>query len=306
MSGKANSKVFREIDPQKIETKDLHQFMVGSVGPRPIAFVSTIDEEGKTNVAPYSFFNAFSSNPPIVVFSSNRRVSNNTTKDTLANIKATRECVVNMVSYPIVRQMTIASVEWPTEISEFEAAGLTPIASDHVKPPRVKESPVHMECKVKEIVTLGDQGGAGHLIICDVLKMHIEERVIDERNRIDPHKLDLMGRLGRSFYVRASGDAVFPIVQSVVGPAIGWFGLPDHIKNSEVLSGNDLGILAGAPAIPQKNDLQDVLNEDQSLSTFDPTNQQSLRDLHEYVKALIAEGKTEYAIKVVFASTHLI
>ena len=159
------------IDPKDTPQKDLHQFILGTVAPRPIAFVSTIDEEGNKNLAPYSFFNAFSSNPPIVVFSSNRRGSDNTTKDTLHNVRVSGECVINAVNYAIVRQMAVASVDFPTGVSEFEKTGLTPIPSDLVKAFRVAESPAHMECKVKDIITLGEGGGAGHLIICEVVRM---------------------------------------------------------------------------------------------------------------------------------------
>ena len=190
------------IDPSKAKTKDFHQFLIGSVAPRPIAFVSTVDENGVPNIAPYSFFNAYSSNPPVLVFSSNRRVLNNTTKDTLHNIQTTKEVVVNMVNFDIVRQMALASVEFDSDISEFDKSGLTPIPAVKVKPSLIKESPVKLECKVKEIITLGEHGGAGHLIICDVVMMHIDDRVVDN-GRINPHKIDLVGRLGRFHYVRA-------------------------------------------------------------------------------------------------------
>ena len=294
----ASSTSFRTIDPRKVATRDLHQFMVGTIGPRPIAFVSTLDAAGRANVAPYSFFNAFSSNPPIVVFSSNRRVSNNTTKDTLSNIKATGECVVNVVSHDIVRQMAVASVEWPHEVSEFDAAGFTPLASDTVKAFRVKESPAHLECKVRDIITLGEEGGAGHLIICDVWRLHVAERVIDERDRIDPHKLDLMGRLGRSYYVRASGDAVFPIVQPVLGPAIGFQALPQHVTNSTVLTGNDLGRLAGAKALPDADTLQQLRDQDprvqEAFSQPDPHVA-----LHRYAQELLASDHVDAALATV-------
>ena len=235
------------VDPKETPTRDMHQFLLGSVAPRPIAFVSTIDENGQPNLAPYSFFNSFSSNPPILVFSSNRRVVDNTTKDTLANVIATREVVVNVVNYAIVRQMAVASVQFDTGVSEFEKTGLTPIPSDLVAPYRVKESPVHMECKVKDVQPLGEHGGAGHLIICEVVRMHIDESIIDDRNRIDPHKIDLMGRMGRAYYVRASGEAVHTIVQAVTELTIGYDQLPDSIKNSKVLTGNNIGQLAGIP-----------------------------------------------------------
>lgn len=250
------------IDPLEIQQKDLHQFMLGAVAPRPIAFVSTIDENGIPNLAPYSFFNAFSSNPPIVVFSSNRRGTNNTTKDTLHNIMQTKECVINVVNYPIVRQMAVASVEFPSDVSEFTKTGLTPIPSEKVKPFRVKESPAHLECKVKEIITLGDQGGAGHLIICEVVQLHIAHSVLDENNRIVPDKIDLMGRMGRAYYVRASGSSIHTIVQPYVPVSIGYDALPEHIKSSPVLTGNDLGKLAGCVSFPEETLIRSVKEQD--------------------------------------------
>jgi flavin reductase (DIM6/NTAB) family NADH-FMN oxidoreductase RutF len=243
------------IDPKNTPQKDLHQFILGSVAPRPIAFVSTLDEHGRKNLAPYSFFNAFSSNPPIVVFSSNRRGTDNTTKDRLHNVRVNGECVIHAVNYAIVRQMAVASVDFPTGVSEFEKSGLTPIPSDLVKPFRVAESPAHMECRVKEIVTLGEAGGAGHLIICEVLRMHIAKEVLGERNRIDPQKIDLMGRMGRAYYVRCSGSAIHTIVQNYTPVALGYDELPDSIKNSPVLTGNDLGKLAGQTTIPTPEEI---------------------------------------------------
>jgi flavin reductase (DIM6/NTAB) family NADH-FMN oxidoreductase RutF len=219
-----------KIVPGEIPTKDLHQYIIGSVAPRPIAFVSTLDENGIQNLAPYSFFNAFSSNPPIVVFSSNRRVSDNTTKDTLHNVRVSKECVVNVVPYDIVRQMSLASVEFPREISEFVKVGLTPEPSETINAPRVLESPVNLECKVKDIIELGEHGGAGHLIICEVTMIAVSETVLNG-DRLDPHKLDLMGRLGRNYYVRASGPALMEIYQSVTEIPIGFDGLDPKIKN---------------------------------------------------------------------------
>lgn len=240
----------RTIIPGEIPTKDFHQFVLGTVAPRPIAFVSTLDKHGVPNLAPYSFFNAFSSNPPIVVFSSNRRVRDNTTKDTLANIRDTGECVINSVSHAIVRQMAVCSVEFPSSVSEFEKSGLSPIPSRYVRPFRVKESPSHMECRLREIITLGDKGGAGHLIICDVLCIHISEAVIDGQGRIDPHRIDLMGRMGRAYYVRASGQAIETIPQAVEKISIGYDSLPASIRLSPYLTGNQIGILAGMLAFP--------------------------------------------------------
>lgn len=277
----------RRIDPGNTPTRDLHQYLLASVAPRPIAFVSTISEGGIANLAPYSFFNCFSSNPPILVFSSNRRVTDNTTKDTLANIRATGECVIHAVSHEMVRQMAVASVEFSPDVNEFEKTGFTPIASELVRPFRVKESPVHMECKLHDIITLGDKGGAGHLIICNVVLMHINEAVIDERNRIDPQKLDLMGRMGRAFYVRAQGEAVLPIVQEILKPVIGYDGLPEHIKQSKILSANNLGQLAGMEHLPNGLNMKEISEIPEvatALSDNDPKTA-----LHKLAKQLLDE-----------------
>ena len=294
------------IDPNQITTKDLHQFLLGCVAPRPIAFVSTLDEAGTPNLAPYSFFNAFSSNPPIVVFSSNRRVSNNTTKDTLHNIQKTGEAVINMVNYDIVRQMTVTSIEYPAEVSEFEKAGLTPIPADIVRPFRVKESPAHLECQVQDIITLGDHGGAGHLIICRVVRMHVAKRVIGDNNRIDPHKMDLMGRMGRSYYVRASGDAIHTIVQPVLEIGIGYKQLPESFRHSQVLSANNLGQLAGLTVLPGEEDLRELQENDlkaQELMKAD----NAVYALHQYARELLDEGDQRvYAAKVLLLADSLI
>jgi flavin reductase (DIM6/NTAB) family NADH-FMN oxidoreductase RutF len=262
----------RTITPGTIETRDLHQFLLGCVAPRPIAFVSTVDENGRTNLAPYSFFNAFSSNPPIVVFSSNRKVVDNTTKDTLHNIRATGEAVINMVNYDIVRQMAVTSVSFDSGISEFDKSGLKPIPSETVNAFRVEESPAQLEVKVQDIITLGEHGGAGHLIICRVEKLHIRESVI-ENGRINPHKIDLMGRMGRAYYCRASGNAIETIIQPVMKVTIGYDALPDSVKYSEVLSGNDLGLLAGLENAPSDRDIEAVRARpkvQRSLETADP------------------------------------
>jgi flavin reductase (DIM6/NTAB) family NADH-FMN oxidoreductase RutF len=283
----------RTIIPGEIPVKDLHQYLLGSVAPRPIAFVSTMDPEGVANLAPYSFYNAFSSNPPIVVFSSNRRVADNTTKDTLQNIQQTGECVINAVNYSMIRQMAVASVEFPGEISEFDKTGLTPVPSSMVKPYRVKESPVHLECRVREVITLGDKGGAGHLVICDVLCLHVAESVIDEKNRIDPHRIDLMGRLGRAFYVRASGPAVHTIVQPVNRMVIGYDALPESIRSSQVLSANHLGLLAGLFAVPNGAAMREVAEREEVSALFGADA--GVDAIHELAARWLDEGKKEAA-----------
>lgn len=292
----------RKIIPDQIATKDLHQFMVGAIAPRPIAFVSTIDENGVANVAPYSFFNAFSSNPPVLVFSSNRRVADNTTKDTLHNVEKNQEVVINVVDYAMVRQMAIASISYPTNVSEFDKSGLTPIASDTVAPYRVGESPVQFECKVTDIIKLGDHGGAGHLIICKVQCIHIDEEVIDERNRIDPHKLDLVGRLGRAHYVRASGDAIFDIYQAPNQLALGFDKLPKHILESEVFTGNDLAQFAGQLDYPAQEDVEELMELDSSvqniLQVYDEPSPQLQDALHKAAKLVLDKGKVLQAFKI--------
>ena len=279
----------RKIYPKEVETKDLHQFLLGSVSPRPIAFVSTINEEGVANLAPYSFFNAFSSNPPILVFSSNRRVRDNTTKDTLANAILGKEVVINVVNYDIVRQMALTSVEFDSSVSEFDMTGLTKVASETVKPPAVMESPVNMECVVKDIITLGEHGGAGHLIICEVQVMHIREDVIDENDRIDPHKMDLMGRMGRAFYVRASGDAIHTIYQDIKPGVISYTSLPQHVKESKILSANDVARLAALRALPTAEE----------LSAHPKPS--SIEGAHAQAKTWIEEGKEGEALALLMS-----
>ncbi len=279
----------RVIDPKQTPTKDLHQYLLAAVSPRPIALASTIDEAGRVNLAPYSFFNCFSSNPPILVFSSNRRVRDNTTKDTLHNIERTREVVIHSVNHEIVRQMTLSSIEYPAEVNEFDKAGFTAIPSDLVKPPRVKESPVHMECKVKDIIALGEHGGAGHLIICDMVRMHISEDIFDENGKINPHKLDMMGRMGRSYYVRASGDAVHRIYQPVLELGIGFDGLPKHVRESEVLSGNELSQLANLSALPTATEL-DTLRKEPLINLLLQKKEVKMA-LHQYAKDLLNKGE---------------
>ena len=280
----------RIIIPEDIPTKDLHQYIIGSVAPRPIAFVSSKDENGINNLAPYSFFNAFSSNPPIVVFSSNRRVSDNTTKDTLHNARVSKECVINVVPYSIVRQMSLASVEFPSDQSEFDKVGLTPEPSVTVDAPRVLESPVNMECKVQEIIELGHDGGAGHLIICRVTLLAISEDVLNG-DRINPHKLDLMGRMGRTYYVRASGDAIMEIYQNVVAQPLGYDRLPDHIRKSSFLTGNEIATLASLLDWPGE---EVIFSVREIIKTW--PNDHGTEERFKIASQWIQEGKAEEAL----------
>jgi len=284
------------IDPKNTPTAELHQYLLGSVAPRPIALASTIDANGVANVAPYSFFNAFSSNPPIVVFSSNRKVKGNTTKDTLHNIENNKEVVINVVSHDILRQMAISSVAFGPTDSEFAKAGFTPLPSDLVKPFRVKESPVQMECKVSDIITLGEHGGAGHLIICNIVRMHIDDRVLDEENKIDPQKIDLMGRMGRAFYTRASGDSIMKVYQNIGKIPLGYDQIPDHIKTSNILSGNDVAQIAGQLAFPSEELLTSTASEYKSLLQNDESEK-----VHAIAKDLIAKEEVEKAFALLMS-----
>lgn len=285
------------IDPTQIPTKDLHQYILGAVSPRPIAFASTVSADGIPNLAPYSFFNAFSSNPPILIFSSNRRVANNTTKDTLKNVEDTGEVVINVVPYAIVRQMALCSIEYDADVNEFEKAGFTPLPSERVRPFRVAESPVQMECVVEKILPLGEGGGAGNLIICRIVLMHIAEHILTDSGRIDPHKIDLMGRMGRFYYARASGDAVVEIIQKVTDLGVGFDALPEHVRHSTVLTGNELAQIAALTVLP-----------DQAAIVADPRVQAALaanasRDaLHQMAQAAIQENDVELAAKLVLSA----
>lgn len=294
----------KRIDPKTAKTADVHQFLLGAVAPRPICFASTISDAGVPNLAPYSFFNAFSSNPPTVVFSSNRRVSNNTTKHTLGNVEANKEVVINVVTYDIHRQMALTSIDFAEHESEFDKAGLTPIASELVKPFRVKESPVQMECKVTQIVPLGTEGGAGNLIFCEVLLMHIDEAILDEEEKIDPHKIDLMGRMGRAFYVRASGDAVMKVFQPVTEVTIGVDSLPESVRLSKVLTGNDLGLLGGIKELPSAEHIAqvaDMSEVQQIISAYTDLEERQFH-LHNFSTVLIESGEVNEALRVLLFS----
>ncbi len=279
-----------KIDPDKTAVRDLHQFLLGIVGPRPIAWVSTIDEEGNRNLAPYSFYNAFSSNPPILVFSSNRRVVDGTTKDTLANVQAVPEVVIHAVTHELVRKMAVTSVQFDEDVDEFEKAGLTPLPSDLVRPWRIAESPAQMECRVTRVLSLGEHGGAGNLIFCEVLRIHLREDVVDEKGRINPHKMDLMGRLGRAYYVRASGEAVQAIVQPVTQAVIGYDALPEHIRRSRILTANNIGQLAGLHAIPNPEACRRLREEDQRLRQI-LSGEHVEEELHRYIREVLEDDR---------------
>lgn len=282
-----------EINPKDLSTKDLHGYLLSSVGPRPIALVSTIDNEGRPNLSPFSFFNVFSANPPIAIFSPARRVRNNTTKHTLQNAASTKEVVINIVSYPIVEQTSLSSTEYKEGVNEFIKSGLTPLESIQVKPYRVKESPVQMECLVKDIISLGEEGGAGNLVVCEIVKMHISENILNEHHQIDPNKIDLVGRMGANWYCRASNTSLFEVQKPNSKIGIGYDQLPQHIRNSNILSGNDLAKLANVESLPSMEDLA-KFKQNKDLVTILKSSldeKQTRENLHYHCKKLLQENK---------------
>lgn len=245
--------------PEELITRDRHRILLGAVGPRPIALVSTVDEFGNPNLSPFSFFNIFSSNPPTVIFSPARRVRDNTTKDTLHNALREQEVVVNVVNYDLVQQVNLSSAEYPSHVDEFVKSGLTPVPSELVAPPRVAESPVSLECIVKDVVALGEEGGAGNLVICEIKKIHCAAHVMSDEGGLDQEALDLVGRMGKNWWVRASGDALFSVGAPKVG--IGVDQIPMVIRNSTVLTGNDLGLLGGVTVLPTEEEIEQKKND---------------------------------------------
>lgn len=282
-----------EINPKDLSTKDLHGYLLSSVGPRPIALVSTIDNEGRPNLSPFSFFNVFSANPPIAIFSPARRVRNNTTKHTLQNAASTKEVVINVVSYPIVEQTSLSSTEYKEGVNEFIKSGFTPLESIEVKPYRVKESPVQMECTVKEIISLGEEGGAGNLVVCEIVKMHVSENILNEHHQIDPNKIDLVGRMGANWYCRASNTSLFEVQKPNSKIGIGYDQLPQHIRNSDILSGNDLAKLANVESLPSMEDLEKFKeNKDLVKILKSSVDEERTREnLHYHCKKLLQENK---------------
>jgi len=290
------------LTPSETPLPVLHQYLLGSIGPRPIAFASTIDEQGRPNLAPYSFFNVFSVNPPIAIFSPNRRGRDNTTKHTYENVKQVAECVINIVSYNMVQQMSLASTEYPAGVDEFVKSGLTPLESVLVKPFRVKESDVQLECKVKEVVELGANGGAGNLIICEIVKIHINENVLDAQGKIDPIKMDQVARMGGHWYTRAN-KGLFQLPQPTTQIGIGVDQIPLDIRNSNILTGNNLGKLATIEVLPDETIVNEFkLTELSDLFIeFEHDAKELELNLHKKAKELLEQDKIEEAWMTLFA-----
>jgi flavin reductase (DIM6/NTAB) family NADH-FMN oxidoreductase RutF len=252
----------KTLNVSELSTPKLHHYLLGSIGPRPICFASTIDKEGNRNLSPFSFFNVFSANPPIIVFSPARSGRTGETKNTYDNCLEVAEVVVNVVNYSMVQQMSLSSSPYPKDVDEFIKAGFTPIASEEVRPFRVKESPIQMECFVKEIKTLGTEGNAGNLIIAEIVKIHLDESILNEQEMVDQEKIDLVARMGGNYYCRAHGEALFEIPKPITSLGMGIDALPKNIRLSKDLSGNDLGKLGLLEQFP----LEEEWKKEESLS----------------------------------------
>ena len=293
--------MFRSIALKDITSIAAQNFLQHTVAPRPICFASTIDKDGNVNLSPFSFFNLFSTNPAIIVFSPSRRGRDNTTKHTLQNIFEVPEVVVNIVSYHMLQQVSLSSCEFPKGIDEFTKAGFTKEPSQIVKPPRVKESPVQLECKVLEVKPLGTEGGAGNLVIAEVLMMHINENILNESGNIDQQKLDLAARLGGNWYTRANSSTIFEVEKPNTHLGIGVDVLPENIRNSKILTGNNLGQLANVSELP----LVDPAFEDDTLKNIfqyystDPEEME--KELHLYAKELLDNGRVKEAWQLLLA-----
>ena len=287
------------LDPKELKTAQIHQYLLHAVAPRPIAWASTVDAEGNPNLAPFSFFNVFSANPPIAIFSPARSGRTGATKNTLDNVKEVPEVVINIVNYDLVQQASLSSTEYPKGTNEFVKAGLTEIPSVKVRPSRVKESPVQLECIVREVIELGTQGGAGNLVICEIVMMHVADEVLDpETKMIDQQKIDLVARMGGDWYCRASGNAMFKVAKPLTTIGIGVDALQKRIRYSKVLTGNHLGQLGNVEKLPTADE---VAAYRQTGAIADLQKARGDNNLHVIAADLLNNGKVEEAWKVLLS-----
>jgi flavin reductase (DIM6/NTAB) family NADH-FMN oxidoreductase RutF len=282
------------VDPKEISTGRLHAIMLGAIAPRPIAFASTIDKHGSVNLSPYSFFNAFGSNPPTLIFSPARRVRDHTIKHTLENVMDVPEVVINVVNFSMVQQMSLSSTEYPKGQNEFIKAGFTEVPSLKIKPPRVKESPVQFECKVKDVIHLGDEGGAGNLIMCEIVMVHIHDEVLDINNGIDQQKIDLVSRMGGNWYCRAHGDALFEVEKPVSTLGIGVDSIPQGIRLSPILTGNNLGQLGNVESLPSVDEINEFKNSGERDLLINASPSADFAS-HRAAAKLLEEGEVQKA-----------
>ncbi|MEX2350259.1 MAG: flavin reductase family protein [Flavobacteriaceae bacterium] len=286
------------LDPKDLSVGRLHGYLLGAVTPRPIAFASTVDAKGNVNLSPFSFFNVFSANPPILIFSPARRGRDNTTKHTYENVLEVKEVVINIVNFAMVQQMSLSSTEYPKGTNEFTKAGLTPVPSEKIKPPRVAESPVQFECVVNEVVQLGKEGGAGNLVICEVVNIHIDESILDENQVIDQQKIDTVARMGGNWYSR-SNMGMFEVPKPLTTLGIGVDSIPKEIISSTILTGNDLGMLGNIESIPSAEEIKEFTSKNlearKILSSSDTT------EIHKLAQNYLQKGDIPSAWKVLLA-----
>jgi flavin reductase (DIM6/NTAB) family NADH-FMN oxidoreductase RutF len=282
------------INPKDTQTPELHSYLLSAVAPRPIALASTIDEDGNPNLSPFSFFNVFSANPPILIFSPARRVRDNTVKHTYENAKAVKEVVINVVTHDMVQQTSLSSTEYEKGVNEFEKAGFSMKASERIKPFRVAESPVQFECAILQVIELGSEGGAGNLIICEVLLMHIDEKVLDANKKIDQKALDLVARAGGSYYSRAR-NGFFEIPKPLKNKGIGVSSLPESVRTSPILTGNDLGLLGNVEQLPDKADVDKFMKDKPEIFGWDRDEK------HKFAQQLIQKNDVMGALKVLLS-----
>ena len=286
------------IIPNDIPIHKLHGYLLGAVGPRPIAFASTIDDKGRPNLSPFSFFNVFSANPPILIFSPARRVRDNTTKHTLENVQKVKEVVINVVNFGIVQQMSLSSTEYAEGDNEFLKAGLSMLKSDLVSPFRVAESPVQFECKVTKVEPLGNEGGAGNLVFCEVVKIHIDKTIIGEDGSIDQYKIDQVARMGGNWYSRAN-QGLFEVPKPLSSLGIGIDNIPEEIRSSTVLTGNDLGMLGNIEKLPSQSEIQEFINSNKELGVL--ANSKDKMNVHLKAKEYLTKEEVLSAWKVLLA-----
>lgn len=283
--------------PSEMSIPEVHGFLLTAVSPRPIAFASTVDNEGNPNLAPFSFFNVFSSRPPVMIFSPARSGRTGKTKDTLNNVLEVPEVVINIVNYPMVHQMSLASSPYASDVNEFEKAGFTPVASETIKPFRVKESPAQFECTVREVISLGDHGGAGQLVIAEVQRFHIHDDLLTPEGKLDPIKLDAVARNGANWYTRANAETMFEVSKPITTIGIGLDQIPEDIRSSHILSGNDLGQLGNVEELPNETDVNEykLIDLSEVFMDFEDEPAKLEQTLHQRAKDLLAEGKVDEA-----------
>jgi flavin reductase (DIM6/NTAB) family NADH-FMN oxidoreductase RutF len=290
-------------DLKELKPAEKQYYLQYAIAPRPICFASTIDNEGKVNLSPFSFFNLFSSNPPVVIFSPSRRIKDNTTKHTLQNVQEVPEVVINIVTYDMVQQTSLASCEFPKGVNEFIKAGFTPEPATLVKPPMVKESKIRMECRVMEIKPLGNEHGSGNLVICEVLRMHIHDSLLDENKKMDPSRINHVARLGADWYCVVNENNLFEVEKPNTQIGMGIDALPAAIRNSRTLTGNNLGQLANVTELPVIDPSFDDAHLRQIIQYYSVSPEEMEKEIHNYARKLLSERKIKEAWQVLLTES---